>query len=48
MKKVLAAALGVGVGFLNGLFGAGGGMVAVPLLKGLGVEDKRPTLHPFW
>lgn len=41
MKKIWAAAAGALVGFLNGLFGSGGGMVAVPLLKALGVEDKK-------
>ncbi len=41
MKKALAAAAGVFVGFLNGLFGSGGGMVAVPVLKALGVEDRK-------
>ena len=40
-KKWLAAAGGVGVGLLNGLFGAGGGMVTVPLLELLGVRGKR-------
>lgn len=33
---------GVLTGAVNGLFGGGGGMVAVPLLKGmLGYDDKR-------
>lgn len=41
MKKILIAAAGALVGFLNGLFGSGGGMVAVPLLKALGVEDRK-------
>ena len=40
-KKWLAAAGGVGVGLLNGLLGAGGGMVTVPLLELLGVRGKR-------
>ncbi len=30
-------ALGAAAGFLNGLFGAGGGMAAVPMLKALNV-----------
>lgn len=30
----------VAVGFINTLFGAGGGMIAVPLLKKLGLEQK--------
>ncbi len=29
--------LGAAAGFLNGMFGAGGGMAAVPMLKALGV-----------
>lgn len=41
LKKVLIASAGVFVGFLNGLFGSGGGMAAVPLLKALGVEDRK-------
>ena len=43
MKKqsLAAAAGGVGIGFLNGLLGAGGGMLAVPLLKKLGLSTKQ-------
>ncbi|MDE7452977.1 MAG: sulfite exporter TauE/SafE family protein [Clostridia bacterium] len=38
-KRALA---GVFTGAINGLFGGGGGMVAVPLLRGmLGYEDKQ-------
>lgn len=38
-KNLSAGAL---TGAINGLFGGGGGMVAVPLLKGmLGYDDKR-------
>lgn len=40
-KKWLPAAGGVGVGILNGLLGAGGGMITVPLLELLGVRGKR-------
>jgi uncharacterized membrane protein YfcA len=32
--------LGAAAGLLNGLFGAGGGMVAVPMLKALGVPQE--------
>ncbi len=32
--------LGVGVGVVNGVFGAGGGMLAVPLLKKSGLNQK--------
>ncbi len=39
LKRTLAGAL---TGIINGLFGGGGGMVAVPLLRGmLGYEDKQ-------
>lgn len=31
----------VGVGLVNGLLGAGGGMLAVPLLKSAGAEQKQ-------
>lgn len=31
----------VAVGFINTLFGAGGGMIAVPMLKKLGLEQKE-------
>lgn len=33
--------LGLICGFLNGLFGAGGGVVAVPMLKSEGLEPKK-------
>ncbi len=33
--------LGLGAGFLNGLFGAGGGMICVPALKWLGFTQKQ-------
>ena len=37
----LAAASGLGIGFLNGIFGAGGGMLAVPALRKCSVETKQ-------
>lgn len=41
IKKYLKpTALGVGVGIINGVFGAGGGMLAVPILKKIGLEQK--------
>ena len=42
-KTLLArrVACGVIVGLANSLFGGGGGMVAVPLLKGLGLSEKQ-------
>lgn len=39
-RKILFYPLGLAVGLLNGLLGAGGGMVAVPMLKGLGVDQE--------
>lgn len=40
-QTVLSALGGVGVGFLNGLLGAGGGMLTVPLLELTGIEGRR-------
>lgn len=41
LKKIVKAAAGVAIGFVNGLFGAGGGMIAVPLLKKAGYNQKE-------
>ena len=41
MKKYLNLFFGAAVGFLNGLFGSGGGTVAVPCLEKSGVEPKK-------
>lgn len=35
-----SASLGITVGLVNGVFGAGGGMIAVPLLKKCGLDQK--------
>lgn len=46
MKKwVKSALIGVCAGFLNGLFGSGGGIIAVPLFKksGLSVKEAHAT-----
>ena len=41
LKKYLKPTVfGIGVGIVNGVFGAGGGMLAVPLLKRNGLEQK--------
>ncbi len=40
-KSVVTAVSGVLIGAVNGLFGAGGGMLAVPLLTKLGLERKQ-------
>ncbi len=38
MKKYI---LGLICGFLNGIFGSGGGVAAVPLLESTGLETKK-------
>lgn len=40
-KKILLVAAGGAIGFLNGLLGSGGGIIAVPLLTALGVPEKK-------
>lgn len=40
-KKFLSYPMGLVVGALNGLFGAGGGMVAVPMLRFLGLKGEE-------
>lgn len=40
-RKMQGVACGVLVGLANSLFGGGGGMIAVPLLKGLGLSEKE-------
>ena len=40
-QKLLGFAGGIAVGLLNGLLGAGGGMVTVPLLEAMGVKGKQ-------
>lgn len=40
-KQILTALCGLGVGVINGLLGAGGGMIAVPMLKAAGLEQKQ-------
>ncbi|MCL2087359.1 MAG: TSUP family transporter [Oscillospiraceae bacterium] len=41
IDKVLKALIGLLCGGLNGLFGSGGGVVAVPLFKKLGLSTKK-------
>lgn len=36
-----SAAAGISIGFVNGILGAGGGMLAVPFLKKLGFSQKE-------
>lgn len=40
-KSLFTAASGLAIGAVNGLLGAGGGMLAVPFLKKLGFEQKQ-------
>ncbi|MBC8570989.1 sulfite exporter TauE/SafE family protein [Zongyangia hominis] len=40
-KSITTSLIGVAIGFLNGIFGSGGGMVAVPFLKASGLEAKK-------
>lgn len=42
-QNIKTAFGGLTVGILNGLLGAGGGMIAVPLLKSMGLSQKNPT-----
>lgn len=40
-KKIILAVCGAAIGFVNGLFGGGGGMICVPILqKVLHLQDK--------
>jgi len=41
MKKAKTAATGVLAGFLNGIFGSGGGVAAVPLFRKNGLDQKE-------
>ena len=40
-NKVIIALLGVAAGVINGFFGAGGGTVAVPMLRRAGLSEKE-------
>lgn len=39
-KNIIRPLYGITIGFINGLLGAGGGMLAVPLLKKEGLSQK--------
>jgi uncharacterized membrane protein YfcA len=41
MKTKLKLIIGLTAGLLNGLFGSGGGVVAVPLLEHSGIEQRK-------
>ena len=40
-ENLLSSGIGFLVGIINGLLGAGGGMLVVPLLKNRGLEQKK-------
>ncbi len=40
-RNLKTASFGIAVGLVNGVFGAGGGMLAVPLLKKSGLDQKQ-------
>ncbi len=40
-NNLKSTSLGIAVGLVNGVFGAGGGMIAVPVLKKLGLSQKQ-------
>ena len=40
-KRIITALSGLIIGTVNGFMGAGGGMIAVPLLKKCGMEQKQ-------
>ena len=44
-NRLITAAAGLGIGIVNGLLGAGGGMIAVPILKKLGLEQKEAHVN---
>ena len=49
MKKIKMIIAGIVSGFLNGLFGSGGGVLAVMFLRGLiGDEKKLTQARPLW
>lgn len=41
MKKFHFWLLGIVTGFVNGIFGSGGGILAVPMLKKAGLDPKK-------
>lgn len=42
MKKYIkSGAFGISIGLVNGMFGAGGGMLAVPILKRIGLSQRE-------
>lgn len=41
MEKFKTSLYGISIGFVNGIFGSGGGLILVPLLKKLGLSQKE-------
>ena len=41
MKKIFSAFFGILIGLINGTIGAGGGLIAVPMLKSGGLTQKE-------
>lgn len=41
MKNIAKIALGIPIGIINALLGAGGGMIAVPILKKSGLSQQQ-------
>ena len=41
LSKLYSSALGAIIGLINGVFGSGGGIIAVPMLKKSGLEVKN-------
>lgn len=40
-QNLISAFIGITIGFINGILGAGGGMIAVPALQKLGFSQKE-------
>jgi len=40
LKNLKALLIGIFTGFANGLFGSGGGTIAVPMLQSVGLDEK--------
>lgn len=40
-KNIKTALMGITIGLVNGVFGAGGGMIAVPILKKSGLNQRQ-------
>ncbi len=45
MRKLAFAVVGIIAGFFNGFFGSGGGLVAIPCLKKIGLKQKESHIN---